>query len=109
MQKSKAQYKIEPINASRKEVVTAIDVIEQYTPKGTQTILNVETENVEKLLEGIQGEVLKLDDRPRVWAKFAAAAVSADRGGTWVIKARVQDATAIADQLLAEWERRFPQ
>ena len=59
-----AQYSIRPINEQiGRRIVTAIDVEEQYTPQGTQTVLNVEDVDFEELLKGRQMEKLyDLDD-----------------------------------------------
>lgn len=88
--------------SKKSEVVTDVRAETEYTEAGRQDLLHVETSTVGELLQGV---ALEVNNRPQIWAQFAAAALCATPGHD--PKAGAQSASMRADALLDEWEKRF--
>lgn len=90
-----SQYKIEPINNQpNKKILTALDVVEQYTPQGTQTVLKVEDMDINEL---------KLS-QIRPWDLYIAAGLTLSR-----VRMDPEDAIDLADKILKARRERYPQ
>lgn len=86
--------------SKKTEVVTDVNVTEDN--KGAY--LNVETEPVSKLLEGVS--LKTYDDRPNAWTLLVAGFASGRNG--YGVSTTLKDSIQFADQVLVERDRRFP-